>query len=483
MTPAEHALNVLGGIIPDNRSRLAKAVGLLDNAHFTEKSSRTLWGFLVRYANQTHGAVMPLKFLEDLLRERGAQAGQQAQFEELYETCAEMDVDDSEFLFSLNQLREIQAEKGTGEALTQAMTILREGVETSTGQIEKGHESARLFLLEQFQVIDRELNLEDAPEGDMRRESAELLQDYADRKRERNEGISHGIEFGIPDLDRRIGGMQPGELILAAGYSSDGKTTLTVQAAWSAAVEQGKNVVFFTTETLRPQVRRKILARHSKLPQFNLPDGLNTKDLKMGTLPQEGDAALPGIVRDLTKNPAYGKIYIAQVPRSATLSSVELRLARIQREFKVDIVFLDYVALLAPAVRRNSPREELSDLMKASKTFAVANQVPFFSPWQVSREARKEAENGGAYTSRALSETAEATNSADIIVSLLAPTDNSDRYADVTMQILKNRDGETVNGLVVNVDYATSTFRSRGLGLDSLNPASSTDAFTLDSLI
>ncbi len=483
-SPAEHGLNVLGGILPTNRKRLEKAMSLLSATHFVEKSSATLFAFLVRYAETTSGAVMNKEFLEDLLRERGVVAGVKEQLEELYDACAEMDVDDAEFIWSVNQLREVAAEKATGEALTHAMQVLREGVEVTPGQIDKGHQAARIAVMEQFQVIDRELHLQDAPEGDLKNETSDLLLDYAERKRERESGVSHGVDFGITDLDRRIGGMQPGELILAAGYSSDGKTTLCVQAAWSAAVEQGKNVVFFTTETLRPQVRRKVLARHSKLEQFGLPEGLNTKDLKMGTLSEEGEEKLPTIVRDLTKNPAYGRLYIAQVPRAASLSSLDLRLARIKREFDVDLVVMDYLALARPTIRRQTKREELSDIMVEAKLLAVAHEVPFMSPWQVSREARKEAESGGAYTSRALSETAEATNSADLIVSLLAPTDNSDRYADVTMQILKNRDGETVNGLVVNVDYATSAFRSRGLSINPGNLApGGQDAYTLESLL
>ena len=109
--------------------------------------------------------------------------------------------------------------------------------------------------------------------------------------------------------------------------------------------------------------------------------------------------------------------------------------------------------------------------MKEAKLLAVnfnnGQGVPFVSPWQVSRDARTKAEQAGMYDSTATSGTAEATNSADLILSLLAPTDNTSRYTDITMQILKNRDGETANGITVEVDYATSTFRSRTVpGLD-----------------
>lgn len=77
----------------------------------------------------------------------------------------------------------------------------------------------------------------------------------------------------------------------------------------------------------------------------------------------------------------------------------------------------------------------------------------------------------GEYNSSALSETAEATNSADLIVSLLALGEKQ-RHMELVMQVLKARDGETANGIIATVDYATSKFQSRG-GFSAL-PSTST---------
>lgn len=443
---------------------------------------------LGRYSDYTGGAVLPEKYLDDQLRDR-ADPGQVLLYLETYQLYAETTVDDGEFAWSVQQLRELAADKATGEAISEAMEILRSGKAVGQETL-KGHGDARQYVLEAFQNIDRELTMQDAPEGDMREEGADMLADYAERKRQMSQGTSGGIMFGIEELDRKVGGMQNGELVLAAGYSSDGKTTLCVQAAWSAAVEQGKNVVFLTTETLRPQVRRKLIARHSKHPMFEIPEGLNTRDLKAGTLSETEEAKLQEIVRDLTKNPAYGTLYIAQVPRSASIASIEQRLNRIQRGFEIDLVVMDYLALLHSDRRRQTTREELAGIMKEAKLLAVnfndGSGVPFLSPWQVSRAARESAESLGMYTSASLSETAEATNSADVIVSLLAPTDNTDRRADITMQVLKNRDGETANGIIVEVDYATSWFRSKSLGFDGFSsgpPSLGGSSFDLNDLL
>lgn len=457
---SEHAATVLSAIVPGRRDLLDKALLRLTPAHFPEKVQANLFQLLERYAEVTAHVMTP-SALEDLLRTRDS--GQALLYTETYSLYSAREVTDADFLWSVEQLRELAAEKATGEVITESMEILRQGKSLPSGETVKGHHDARAFLLEAFSNIDLDLTMQEAPEGDIRHEQAEILKDYADRKRDRMVGLAPGILTGVPSLDEHIGGFQNGELVLSVGYSSDGKTSLCVQIAWSAAVEQGKNVVFFTTETLRPQVRRKLLSRHSKLPLFGLPDGLDSHQLKLGTLPPQEESRLPDVVSDFTHNPAYGRLYLAQVPRHSTISSLEQRLYRIERSFQVDLVVCDYLALLKSDRKRNSDREEFNNIVKEAKqvatTFADGRGVPFLSPWQVNREKRDAAEKLGYYTTAALAETSEATNSADVILSILAPNER-ERHTELTGQVMKNRDGKTAQGLRIMVDYATSTFES-----------------------
>lgn len=364
----EHARTVLSAIIPKRRDLLDKALRHLTPAHFPDKVQSNIFTLLERYADVT-GSVLTSSALDDMLRTKDA--GQGSLYTENFQLFHDTEVTDADFAWSIQELRELAAEKATAEVITESMEILRSGKQLSTGETIKGHLDARAHVLEAFAEIDRDLTMQEAPEGDMQEERQDILQDYSDRKKARLEGSSGGILFGITELDSMVGGMQNGELILSVGYSSDGKTSLCVQAAWSASVEQGKNVVFLTTETLRPQVRRKIVARHSKLPIFELPEGLNTRDLKAGTLSDALEEKHIEVVSDLTKNPSYGKLYIAQVPRNATISSIEQRLYRIQRKFNIDLVICDYLALLKSDRHRQSDREELSSIIKESKQLAT----------------------------------------------------------------------------------------------------------------
>jgi replicative DNA helicase len=254
----------------------------------------------------------------------------------------------------------------------------------------------------------------------------------------------------------------PSKLYVTNDFVPTHNTSLCVQLAWSATVEQRKNVLFLTTETVRDQVRRRILARHSCLPIFGPGDGLNSRDILHGTLSREDKRRFEATVDDFHGNTGYGRCYVAQVPRGASMTYIESKIVRVGRLMHIDLVVMDYLALLRPERKRNTMREELSStLISAKQLSTTANDgdgVPFVSPWQVSRTARVEAEQKGCYTLSGLSETAETSNSADTVISLLAPFDNQHRLAKVKAQIMKHRDGEKANAIELRVDYATSRF-------------------------
>ena len=219
-----------------------------------------------------------------------------ALYQETYDLLAVTVADEAAFKWSLDQIRELAAERSTGEALTQAMEILTRGLPDDRGEVRRGHTEARSHLLGRLAEIDTGLSMQDAPEGDMRAEGEEMLGDYAGRKAARASGRSPGINFGIAALDEKLNGLQNGELALLVAYTSEGKTSLVVQLAHHAAVEQGRNVVILTTETLRPQVRRRLIARHSCVDRFGVPATARASFAIYNTK-EEFDALVKGIYK------------------------------------------------------------------------------------------------------------------------------------------------------------------------------------------
>jgi replicative DNA helicase len=456
----EHGEMVLAGLLPVRIDLLEQILSSnLSAEHFADPYQRILFRFIERYYERYQG-VLPMKFLADVCRQNNLDVGKQVALTALYEMAAEKQIDDAEFDWSVEMLQDLLAEKETGQALTDAMEILKKG----RGE-ERGHQAARSYVLTAIDRVDSRINMDAAPEGELVGDLEGIETAYFRTKElARTTGLP-GIRWGLPTIDRHTGGLQNGDLALILGSVSDGKTALCVNLTWTAAVEQGMNVVFLTTETLRDQVLRRFVSRHSKVERFGLPMGLNSKHLKMGELPETDEPVFRAILNDLRTNPAYGKVYVAQVPRYATVASIEQRLYRILAKFKIDLVILDYLNLLKSDRARAAYHEDASAIIKEAKqiatTFDRGRGVPFVSPWQVTRPAREQADKIGMYTLASLADTSEAAKSPDTIVSLLGPMDNTDRMVELTMQVLKCRDGEQANGIIVQADRATSFFSDR----------------------
>lgn len=454
-TSLEHSKIVLSAIIPGRIDLLGRAMEHLTETHFPDAQYRTLFLLLEKYS-ETTGAVLTKAALDDILTSRGVDSGRTALYLENYDALAVNQVADSEFKWSVEQLKELAAERQTAEAITTGMEILNRGAKGPKGEDLIGHNDARTHILSQFAEIDRELTMQTSPEGDARTEASEIWEEI------NNPETINGIKFAIPQLDNITGGVQRGELVLVGGYTNSGKSMLSsAQLPWSAAIEQGKNVVILTTETLRPQIRRRLICRHSRHPMFDLPQGINSRDLKKGReyLPEDQLKVLPDIINDFTQNPNYGKLVIVQIPRNATITSCENRALRYQREFDVDLVVIDSINLLRADRRFQSKREELASMLIEGKqfatTFADGRGVPVVSPWQINRESWKEAQEKGYYNTSGLSETHEASASSDLILTILEPSKNNNREAEIKMQIAKARDGETSDPFDVTVDYGT----------------------------
>jgi replicative DNA helicase len=456
----DHAKMVLAGVIPERKDNLLYMLQHLQHEHFRQASFKTVFKAIDNYYDRTAG-IIPKHVFTDWLERSHVEPARVLQYEELYADIESYEISDHEFRYAVEGLKDVRAKQLTGEAITTAFEVLERGAEVE-GVLEEGHQKAREFIYEQFALIDQLDNTENAPEGDMRHEAAEIMQEYLDRK---NGVTGEGILTGIQTVDEVTGGFQPGELVLMTAFTGQGKSQMSTQTSWHASVKQGKNVFFATTETSRTTVRRRLLARHSREPQFDLPEGLNSKLLKNGALDEEGERVFQEVLHDLETNPNYGKIHIAQIPQSATVPFIASRMARAQQLWNIDLCVIDYLALLRSDRRRDGEREEFNEIIRSAKTLSTSfnegKGVPILSPWQLKREAYNEAQRSGVYGLSSLSDTSEAEKTPDVIMAMLRMDDTP---KEVTMQFLKNRDGEIPQPFTLEVDYRTSYLADKGGG-------------------
>lgn len=462
-----HAEAVISGILHGaRRDRLAKAQASIVPQHFADATMRALFEAIERYYTHT-GAIINTETLRDMLERSHIEPAKVLLYEQAHARLSATPVEDHSFRWALEGLRELRAELLTGEAVATAGEILQRP--TSMGGIElQGARDAREYLYSQLASIDKLDNPEASPEGDMRHERDEILQEYQRRKDRRH---SSGVFTGIQPIDMATFGIEDGELGLICAYTSSGKTQFCSQWAWDAAIKQGKNVMFATSETSRATVRRRILSRHSRLPQFNTPEGIDSKGIKHAILSTAEERTLRDVIDDMTGNPAYGMVHIVQIPRGAKLGFIEARFNRLLQNTGVDIMFIDYLTLIRPDLPRASSREELNDVLRDTKMLAVGaaegKGVPIVSPWQMGQRQYEAALKSGAYGLGSLSETSEAEKTPDLIVSMLRLPDAP---SQIKFQHLKLRDAETGPPITLEVDFRTSYLapRQEAQDLDNL---------------
>lgn len=450
--------SVLGYVFPDNRQGMEFVLEKLTEKHFTVDGSRpettqsTIFKILRSYGER-YGEVFPGTYLVDLLKRNNIEQSKILLLQETYTYYCSLEVSEDQFHYAVDGLIDDFNQQQSGQIITTGFDIMERGVEID-GEFKKGYKEGNEYILNRLGDLDQQIS-EEAPEGDMRLEGASILEAYEIRE---SLEIIPGISFGIPSLDECTSGIQPGELAILAAFTNQGKSHFAVQLGHNACVHQGKPGYIATTETVRDATMIRILARHSREPQFGLPRGLDSKSIKNGTLTPDEKSVFYDVVKDFSSNSNYAPLNIVQIPRNGTLNYIEASAKRINRKGPaIDFIIIDYLQLIRSVRKRSSEREEFNELVREGKvlstTFDGGRGVPVITPWQMSRDHWTTAAKSGQYTLASLSDTSEAEKSADIVMSLLRPNPTAN---EAFLQILKARGGPLMDPVSVNLDYRNS---------------------------
>ena len=124
----------------------------------------------------------------------------------------------------------------------------------------------------------------------------------------------------------------------------------------------------------------------------------------------------------------------------------------------IDLIIIDHLMYMNPERKLQSRRDGLSDLLKGAKElalgFADGVGVPILCPWHVSREGEKLAKASGTRHLYDAAECADAERIADVVLSIQAVPENG----EITLEILKNRDGAKMDAVSLKADFHTSFF-------------------------
>jgi replicative DNA helicase len=209
--------------------------------------------------------------------------------------------------------------------------------------------------------------------GDFRR-VAEVLGDEIDRLEQLAKGDQTitGTPSGFRDLDAKLGGFQPGNLIIVAARPSLGKSALVCNIAENVASKYEKPVAFFSLEMSEAELAHRFISCRSRIPNDKLRKGnVAARDW-------------PRVVRacnELEKVPLW-------LDDSSDLSLLELR-AKARRlaasEGGLGLVIVDYLQLMRAEDPRANRVEQVGQFSRGLKILARELNVPVIGLSQLSR--------------------------------------------------------------------------------------------------
>jgi len=201
---------------------------------------------------------------------------------------------------------------------------------------------------------------------------------------QRDGGLA-GIATGLVDLDKKLGGLHPSDLLILAGRPSMGKTSLATNIAFNIAktyrrgrlpdgsdgTVEGGIVGFFSLEMSAEQLAARILSEAAEVP---------SEQIRRGDMTETEFRRFVEAAKALEACP----LYIDDTP-ALPISQVAARARRLKRTQGLDLLIVDYLQLLKAGSAKENRVNEVSEITQGLKAIAKELDIPVIALSQLSR--------------------------------------------------------------------------------------------------
>lgn len=242
-------------------------------------------------------------------------------------------------------------------------------------------------------------------------------------------GTLIGLDTGFDRLNEYTLGFQPGELIILAARPGVGKSAFALNVTRKMAHNTGAHIAFFSLEMSTEQLIMRLLSTASNVP---------LSAIRKGEISEDDSTKLLGgrILLDRLN------IYM-DVTASTNVEDLKIQCRKLHREGKLDFIVIDYLQLLNVNKENGkmSEYDKVTYISRALKLLALELKIPILALSQLSRNPEKGTKKEPQISD--LRGSGSIEQDADIIL-LLYPNDPNDRGDRVvTLDVAKNRQGET----------------------------------------
>ena len=189
----------------------------------------------------------------------------------------------------------------------------------------------------------------------------------------RNKSSVTGIPTGFSDLDYKLSGLQPSDLVLVAARPSMGKTAFVLNIAQYTTLRKDYPCAIFSLEMSKEQLMNRLFAMESRVDSQALRIG-NLTDTDWEKLVESvGLIGNSGLIIDDTPG--------------ISVSELRSKCRKFKLEFGIKLVIIDYLQLMSGSGARSSDsrQQEISDISRSLKALAREIECPVIALSQLSR--------------------------------------------------------------------------------------------------
>ena len=189
----------------------------------------------------------------------------------------------------------------------------------------------------------------------------------------KTQGTVTGVPTGFIDLDYKLSGFQPSDLVLIAARPSMGKTAFVLNVVDHVAVRKKLPCMVFSLEMSKEQLVNRMLSMESNVDAQKLRTGSLTDS--------DWDAVVEGV--GIIGN---AKLVIDDTP-GISISELRSKCRKMKLEHGLSIVIIDYLQLMSGSGKggNDNRQQEISEISRSLKALAREMHAPVVALSQLSR--------------------------------------------------------------------------------------------------
>jgi replicative DNA helicase len=182
-----------------------------------------------------------------------------------------------------------------------------------------------------------------------------------------------GLETHYTILDEMTTGLQKSDLVIVAARPSVGKTSLAINIAENAAIDDGKVVGIFSLEMSREALVQRLLCSRAVV---------DAQKFRTGTFFSSDMPKIQRAAEELAASP----LFIDDSP-ALSISEMRAKARRLkQSQGRLDLLVVDYLQLMSGGSKRFENRtQEVSAISRGLKALAKELEAPVLALSQLSR--------------------------------------------------------------------------------------------------